>query len=387
MANLSLKLMILNEIDNAPRGHSEELAKIANFSNGSNLKKVLRDEKKEFDNFAGLVSLVKHIWGEDSLDLMIRYSKMVDPNKKTARSFLEYLAINRKFDEFNQLLDKMDNCSNKESLEFAKIYRMLYKYELATPEEIDALMREINQLNVNVYELKVFKKMLMNYCFSQLNDYTMVKVLSKEIEYEVDLIENDYIKEMYLIRSSQIMSYNYLRVFNNPEAARQCTDNIINSESTTKAFKSYAYYIKGYSYLFTSHEKMVNNLTKSIELYEQQNRTNDVEYIKELIEFANVYWGKTNSEKCDYVKNQLFLDIKKGIDVTDGLTSNKEHIDYELYLYLEGCNSNNNKKLMLSMIKYMKKNDKFLANLAKIELLKNGEDEEILEELIGVGMA
>jgi hypothetical protein len=178
LANLTLKELILNEIDNAPRGYSEELAKVANFSNGSNLKKVLRDEKKEFDNFAGLVSLVNHIWGEDSLALMVGYSKQVDPNKKTARNLLEYLSQNRKFDDLIELLDKMDNCKNRESQEYAKLYRMLYKYEKASKEEMSMLLAEIGEINVSVTELKVFKKMLKNYCYSQMNSYHIVKIIS-----------------------------------------------------------------------------------------------------------------------------------------------------------------------------------------------------------------
>ncbi|MED3562339.1 AimR family lysis-lysogeny pheromone receptor [Bacillus xiapuensis] len=384
MERLTLKQMFLNKIDNEVRGYAEELAKVSGcYSSGSNLKKVLKDEKKEFESIQGLLRIVEYVWGDEKLKLMIKYSEEVDPNKKMARNLLEYLAVNRQFEALNNLVDKMDNCKNKESNEWAKVYRMLCKYEKTNEEEMNLLLPEIGEINVTVFELKVFKKMLINYCYSQMTAYHMVKIISKEIETEVELIENNYIKEMYKVRTSQIMIYTHLRVCNDPNTARTYADSIINLSMPAKAFKAYAYFYKGMSYMYTSHEEAVNNLEKSVSLYEEQNRTNDVEYIEELIEFINVYWDKFDKDHCKSIKNEILLMIKKGIDATNYLINNKEKIEPEFYLYLEGCNSNSMKKWKLSMIKYINKQDFFMANLAKLKLIEHGEDEEILNEMMG----
>jgi hypothetical protein len=141
------------------------------------------------------------------------------------------------------------------------------------------------------------------------------------------------------------------------------------------------------SYQFTSHEKTISNLMKSMSMWIEQKRDNNVNEVKELIEFVNVYWGKFEEEHCKHIKNEIFLNIKKGNDSSNCLVNSKNKIESEFYLYLDGINSKDNKKLMLSLIKYMKKNDLFSANLAKLELLKNGYDEEILEELLGVDLS
>jgi hypothetical protein len=60
-----------------------------------------------------------------------------------------------------------------------------------------------------------------------------------------------------------------------------------------------------------------------------------------------------------------------------------EEIETEYKFFIKGLKENSEKILMLSLIKYMKNNDKFLANLPKLELLKQGYDEDILFELIG----
>lgn len=384
MEKLSLKKMIINEIDSNPRGYVEELAKVAGYGSGSSLKKVLLDPKKEFDKFCGLILLVRHLWGNDSVKMMLHYSKEVDPNKKNARNLLEFMATAREFEAFNELLDKMDKCSNKESQEWSRIYRLQYKYELSqTDEEYKKLLREISLTHVTVSELLTYQKMLLNYCYNQLNDYNMVKTFSSEIEQEIKLIDNDYIKEMYAIRSNEIMSYNNLKVYNNPEAARKCTEAILES-SARPAFKAYAYFIKGYSYLFTSYEKTIENLNKSAMLYESINRKNDVDGLKEIIEFVNVYWDKLDNNNCRFIKNHLLFEIKKGRNVSNDLLREKDKMENEFYLYLDGINNKNNKTLILSLIEFVKKNNLFLANLAKIELLKNGYDNDILEAITGI---
>jgi hypothetical protein len=361
MMKHSLKQMILNEIDNHPRGYVEELALVSStYSNGGNLKKVLNDPKKEFDKFQGLINIVEFIWNNNSVEIMVEYSKEVDSNKKTARNFLEYLATNRQFEAFNSLVERMINCTNKESQEWAKIYKFQYQYEISkTQEDYQMLVKEINQTHINTYELNVYKKMLMNYCFNQLSDYNMLKMLSVEIEQEVELIENEYIKERYMIRSSEIMAYYHLKVGNNPEVARECADKIISSNARP-AFKAYAYFIKGYSYLFTSYDKAVYYLRKSMEIYSSLNRQFEVDDLTRKLIFVNAFWGKVKWEEYT--------------------STTKLNAEYQLYF--DGCNTKDNKKLMLSLIKFVKNNDIFLANLPKIELLRNGYDEEILEELI-----
>lgn len=378
---LSLKQMILNEIENHPRGFSNELSEIAGYSNGGNLKKVLNDEKKEFDKFNGLIELLKFLWKDQYIEMMIKYSTEVDPNKKTARTMLEFLVTARKFEAFNNLLARMDECSNKESKEYAKLYRMQYKYELAsTMDEFNTLIKEINQLHLNLDELNIYKNFLMSYCFGLKKDYNTVKFLLMGIEDRIDLIENEYIKEKYTIRYNEIMAYNNLYIYNDPDAARKCADKILSS-NVPVAFMGYSYYIKGFSYLFTSFGKTMEYLNKSLDMYKKINRFNEVEDLLEKIEFTKVYWDKFTEEKCSYLKNNLFLKIKKGINVEYELKKSQEQIECELYLYLEGINNKDNKKLKLSLIKLIKGNEMFLANLPKIELIKNGEDEEVMEEM------
>ncbi|KON87398.1 hypothetical protein AF332_11555 [Sporosarcina globispora] len=379
---LTIKQFILNEIEINPRGYAKTLSNIAGYGdNSGNFTRILKESKKEFDKFQGLLDLVSYVFKDDEIAAMIRYSKEIDPNKKTARQMLEYLAINREFEAFNELLALMENCSNKESREWAKVYKLQYEYQLSsTPEQYNDLVKKVSETVVTVPELKVYKNLLLNYCYNQKQDYVMTFSLEKETRQMISDLEEDYIYRMYQLRLNEIMSYNYLRVMNNPELAREYAMNALNEEDSSPAFKAYAYFIKGYSYMFISLEKSEKYLQLSKSLYIQLNRKKDVEDIEKKIEFIKVYWGNFTGENCAHTVNEILRKIKNGIDVSSDLTGVTE-IDPELKLFLEGLNSNSTKKLMLSLIKYTKKNDYFLANLSKIELLKRGEDQDIIDEL------
>jgi tetratricopeptide (TPR) repeat protein len=275
----------------------------------------------------------------------------------------------------------MDEASNKESKEYAKIYRMQYKYQPLAYNDYDAfsrLIQEISEIHVTFPELKVYKKILINYCCFLIQDYTKLKILLTQIEQEMKLIENEYLKEMYLIRVNEVKCYTYLKAFNDPETSRECADWIINSNAA-EGFKAYAYYLKAHSYMFSSYEEAIDCYEKAIKMYE--NRHQDIEEIKEEIEFVKVYWDK--EVKHNYVKSELFYQIKKG----NKISLDEYNLTPEFKLYLEGYSSKNNNKLLLSMIGYIKIKDLFLANLAKIELIKNGYPKDVISAMVSMNVA
>src|SRR5205085_9816242 len=228
------------------------------------------------------------------------------------------------------LLDRMEKCSNAVSKEYAKVYKLFNKYEAANKtEDYDQLLKEISECNTSVLELKVLKKLLMNYCFERKNNFNMTVSLTEAIESEIDSIENEYIKNRYILRLDEVMSYNSLRVENNPEKSRNYAHHIIDNTNELH-FHGYANFIIGLSYLYTSYEKAINYLETSKEAYEEMSRPEEVLEIEQQIEFTKVYWGKFEG-KCQFEKNQLLLNVKNGNEVIIG-----EDIQPEYNLFIKG---------------------------------------------------
>jgi hypothetical protein len=202
----------------------------------------------------------------------------------------------------------------------------------------------------------------------------------EEIEDIIDTVENEYLHKMYKVRLHEIMSYNHLNVYNDTKTARKYTDEIIEAD-VDEHFTAFANYIKGYSYFFTSYDKAVLYLNRSMGMYSNMKRQDDVEDIKQALEFLNIFWDK-NQCSAVYPKNKLLDNAKKGIELD--VDKSDTNITPEFILYVEGIKENDKTKLMLSLIKHVKKNNFYMANLAKIELLKYGENQLVIEELMNV---
>jgi hypothetical protein len=384
---LTVKQMILNVIDDSPRGYASVLAKIAGYSSGSAFTKVLNKKEKEFDKFQGFLDVVYFLWKKDATKIICQYSTEIDVNKKTSRLMLEWMASNRQFEAFKILLNKMKLSTNNESLEWKKVYSIMYDYQTNFPNlDHDVLIKRITKTRTCIDELSVILKIMKIYQYHLKGEHHMTKLLSCELETEIEDLENEYIKERYIVRLSEIMSNVYLRVFNNSETARRFTDNILDSNAGL-GFKGFANFVKGYSYLFTSYEKSLKYLTMSIEIYKSMERDAVVKDLEEKVEFLNLYWDKQTNNECFYVKNYMFMNVKKGINICNLLLEHREKIDEPTYLFLKGLNEKNNDILMESLIKYIKKGDCFLANLPKIELIKNGYNTFLLDEIISIKAA
>jgi hypothetical protein len=187
LTRLTLKQRIINIIDNAPRGYSEELAKISGYSSGSNLKKVLKSEEKEFDKFNGLLELVKHLFNEDEHKMMEQYSKEIDPNNKTARSMLEYLSCNRLLDSMKELLDKMSECKNKESKEWAKVYLIQWNWQMNYHTlNVDDFLKSVSEVKTSVTEMKTFVKLQQCYGYYLKKRHVVAYDISQDIEQDIE---------------------------------------------------------------------------------------------------------------------------------------------------------------------------------------------------------
>jgi hypothetical protein len=183
---LTLKQMILNELDKhkGEKGYSETAASIANYSSSA-LRKILNGDGKEFDKFNGLVNLVRFLFGENELRLMEQYSNEIDPCNKSARIMLEYLGVNRSLEVLKNLIDRMSECKNKDSREFAKVYTIAYEWQ-TNYYDLDTIkfINKINEVKTSIPELRVKLNLLKFYGFYRQQNYRMAFEIGKFIDIE-----------------------------------------------------------------------------------------------------------------------------------------------------------------------------------------------------------
>jgi hypothetical protein len=380
----TLKQMILEKIDHSPRGYSEELAKISgSYSSGSNLKKVLKSPDKEFDSLSALLKIVAHIFGkEEKKKLMEQYSTEIDPNHKCARSMLEYLSVNRLLDSLKLLIDRMLECKNKDSREWAKLYKIQYEWQkdFYGVDFIETL-NKLNEFKTNIHELNTLINIMKCNTYYKNKMYRMSYELSKDVLNSIENIKDYFIKNSYLVKWNEIMSYLSLRVFNQPEQARIYAQNVLNS-NVGLTFKAYANYILGCSYMFTDYDKSKDYLIDSAKMYTSLNRNDAADNVKEEIELLDIMWDK-NIFSVYYSKEYKYYWLMRNNKLIYEELENL-NIEEQFYLLIKGMKENNTDTLLLSLIKFIKNGDLFLANLPKVELIKRGFSEEVINALLGI---
>ena len=150
----NLKQMIKNEFDK-DTGLETRLALKMGYKSSSPLNKFLKYEERETDNFNGLLILVRELFPDREFELMEEYIKTLEPENYTARMCLEYTEINKLNETHAYLLDKMINCGNAKSKEWAKAYSLEngVKNCITSPSEaIDS----IEEMSPKSKEVKVF---------------------------------------------------------------------------------------------------------------------------------------------------------------------------------------------------------------------------------------
>jgi hypothetical protein len=377
----SLKQLILDEINKGKRGYAEEIAKISgSYSSGSNLKKVLINPDKEFDNLNGLIKIVKYLFGDDEKKLMEQYSKEIDPNNKCARHMLEYLSVSRQLDSLKRLIDKMLECKNKESREWAKMYSILHEWQtdFYGIDFLDVLNR-LNEIKTNIPELITLIDITRCNCFYKNKVYRVSFELSHSISRSLDYIKDDYIKSSYSVRYNEIMSYLALRVFNDHDKARIHAQSVLDY-NVGKSLNAYAYYILGCSYLFTEYDKSKEYLKESAKIYIDLNRIDAADNVKEEIELLDIVWDK-DIFSVYYSREYKYYWLTRNNKVIN-VELETLNLEEQFYLLIKGMKENNIDLILQSLIMFVKKGDLFLANLPKLELLKRGYNKDIIQSLL-----
>jgi hypothetical protein len=388
---LSLKQMFLNEVAKQPKGYINTLAEIAGYTGkdkGSNFKKVLTGDKKEFSDFSKLVEVVKYVFPEEEKELLEDYSKTINPNWKTARNMLEYLSCNRLLDSMKELIDQMAQSKNDESKEWADIYSLQYEYQLNYHTlDINKHLKNIRSKHTSNKELDIYLRLMKCYAYYVKDDHKRAYEIAEELETDIEEIENNYIKNVYSAKLSEVMSYITLWVMNDPETARTHAKKVIESK-IGKTYEAYALYTIGLSYFYTNYDESLKYFNESIECYNSIGRELAAKDVQEYVEKLNVFWQKELS-KHEFVSldNQLLHKAKKGENISKHVEDSKDKLDEAYYYLLKGLSNDDKDSLMESLIIFLDRGDTFWGNLAKIELLRKGENERVIDRLMKINKA
>lgn len=384
----TLKQMILNECE-LQRGLAETLARKSGYSSGSSLRKILKDEKKEFEKFSGLLEIVSELFPNNEKQLMAEYALTLDVKKQTARYMLEYCEINRLNDTKEYLIEQMVNCNNAYSKEWAEIFSIDDKYVkglISFKEAIASYSSIVPKQPETSAALEIYK----SYCYLDYQMYEMIFQSLSTVDIAISEIKDDFIRDMYFGRYSNLMNSCYVRK-GELELARKHCYNIIENVDYYH-FTSLAYLNLGNSFIIDDFEKSLDCLRKGLKIADGK-LTGTTKALKRSLNFLHNVWGK-NSEYLDlhskeatdqheiafyYINNKQFKKAEEVLNSIDleKMSDNQKGFHY----YVRGKMTNDLDMFSESVYYFKKSNDFFHRRLPILEMQKLGIPNSVLKAL------
>ena len=387
------KQKILNIISEN-RGLATILSDIADYATPGALMKVLKDEKKEFEKFHGLVKMIKYIYPniEDEKKWMEEYAKTLDVKKQTARYMLEYADINKLFVLKGKLIAKMINCGNASSKTWANLYEIDQNYvdgKVSVSETID----QLGAINTKISEIEVLKQIYKSYCYLDKKSFNLINDLIVDVEPKIEQIKDDYIRDLiygrYMTLKLTVNERN-----GNPELTRVYAQKIL-SEVENEYILSMAYLYMGNSFIVEDFDKSYRYLRKGILLSEGFN-PRAYEYLKSSMSFLHNVWKKDppnldfESKQVGSIHEVVFYYINKSkhnealmllqnINM-DSITTNEKAFNY----YLRGLISKDIDDFCKSVKYFKESGDLHFRQLPLLELEKMGVQPQVVDLLLAM---
>ena len=340
-----------------------------------------KNPEKELDSFDSLIAIVKLLDEDNELELMVDYAESLDVNNKTARYMLEYLVVSRQMEAMRRLLNRMKEAKNKDSIEWASFYELLYT-QLTDYRNVDYKQRLVTTTNyrTNTLEMRVMRKLLNVYSHYETEGYKNMLDIIEVIEGVLTEIKDGFIRKSYQARALEMKIYVCLTVNDNREEARKLSRELINL-NVSKKYTAYAYHTIGLSYLYESYDEGIKHLNRSISIYEEVDSPtskSDIAQVEDTKELFAAVWNK----KIDYKIEMYYkLYIAYQGEKVDSVSTIH---DVAFKLLIEGIQDQSLNLLMNSLIEFVKRGDKFQANLTKIALNRLGYNHDFITNLINI---
>jgi hypothetical protein len=237
-------------------------------------------------------------------------------------------------------------------------------------------------------DLFIIIRLLHAYACYDLKEFGQLRAVLSVIEKNIDKMQNKELQAFYRIRLNQILANYELRKFNLDESRRKLREIIASSDNPL--YVSSAYHTLGLSYLYDDYDQGIDLLRQTLELYNRFGLKRFNLSVRRSIVFYNNYWGRDLTyiifsnhiadihERVHYEYRIKDIDkAKKILERIDVQAIN--HHERGFHFYYKGLIHQDADFFYKSMSEFKHVEDKFYANLSRIELHKLGERPSAIE--------
>ncbi|MGM9987179.1 MAG: AimR family lysis-lysogeny pheromone receptor [Bacillaceae bacterium] len=384
-----VKQTILNQLDSLERHQQSEAVRLSGYRNMSSIKKVLRSETSEFDNFHGLVNMIQIAFPNNEFEVMSKYISESSINRKVVKNMLEYLDLNNLHDEKQSLIERIEKeATNKDILTLAKLYRIDHQSLTKQIDPADAL-KLLHQVKTSSLETDIIKAIFIAYVYLDRKLYEQCLVSIEAWEGELLSLTEPYIKETYFTRVRILQAECNARMGNLKRSRKYCDDvientsidsmkgwaslQIANTYAITDYLKANHYIMQGL-YFQNIHERTRLNLERS------SNFLNNLHNKQPL--FLR-YDSEETSDRCGvafYLINQGKKD--EALEVLQMCNLETMDInDMAFYFYLKGMIQDSFEDYVRSVKYFRKSGDTYFRQLPLAKLKESNMPQSIISLL------
>ncbi|WP_102273220.1 AimR family lysis-lysogeny pheromone receptor [Cytobacillus massiliigabonensis] len=330
---------------------------LTNLKNGAEMK------------FPTLLEIAKFIYKNEHINRFKKWCLNFD-SPKNLRFALEYLAVNRQLKELDELIMKITKQRTDQTMkEWAQGYSILSRY--LKREKAEDIINELRGFTPKTKEMQILALITEVWCRYKLNDFKTMSLLISGLEYAINKINEDFIRDSYGIRLNEVLAYVNLYKFNNITLAREIAEKIIFSNCSA-TFTTSASYILGMSFLFDNYEKCLGYIERHRELLVESGRLKELEVIDNCdIPFINNVWRKQERPNTNDISELAHFEAVVGnkelaLELINKAIENEEKEGRKpsgFKFYYKALATNDASLFMKSLIMFSKNGDKFYANL------------------------
>lgn len=359
------------------------LAKIAG-TNESCLSRYLNGFEEL--HFSSILKIVQYLFPDQEKEVMSEY--VVTQKSRNARFALEYCDMNSLSEPRKYVIEKLAASSNPVDREWATLYSLMFAMKNGTLS-LHTLLSQVELFAPKEIEMKIMKTIVKAYIYERQKEFAMqIEQHVNQIEPFIKQVKSKFLRNCFNVRLGLLMNYRYL-YNNNLEQARYYS-NLVLDQDFFKSIKAIAYHHLGHSYLFEDYDKSECYLQKAISIFDKFNQNKNGKIARRKLLYLKAYWKKDCSfefelqsycEKSDYIYYLIQQDqkdqAKVHLDQTD--LGSLGNWDKAFHYFYEGLINQKKETFYQSIKLFQLSRDLFHIRLPIQELLKLGEDKEVLE--------
>jgi hypothetical protein len=387
-----LKMLLRNKFDQE-RGLAIKVAERVGLKNATPLYKFVDDPDREMASFDTLLKVVNEVFPKEFKTLIKDYCLTLNPNAKTARISLEYALMNQLPDLLDSMLDKLEKSSNKESQEWARVYKYEQQRRSGLVNKmniVDDLYRE--QDKIKTQEMKLFSKIVQYYCYYNERQIEIMKQIMINSEGLVDKINDEYIFNSYLSRLKLIQVDVSIHSGKIDDAIQ--LGNYVIENSCQKLLVFLAHLQVANAHINISYDKSIYHYNEALSICKRLKVAGEnLQLIQRGLNFVSSYWGK-KAEHLDY-ESRSISDIhevafsyisegnaKRGIQILDTISKDEMSLYQSgFHHFYRGLATKDKNHFYKSVEQFNLIGEKFYKQLPIVELAKLGENDFVLKAL------